>query len=633
MKGHTIDYGQIAVTVDGSGNTFSAASGQQIASLTGAGVAKLAFVNGVLWQINASGVWQVLLNSCSDFQFWSTYMGLPEITTFVTTVGPVLIGPTNGETFALNSSAQITVNGTVDITSSNVVGILSWNGLVYKKVGVNVESATIPYGYDYYDWYFKAISTDAWSGKVCDPRLPVPTNFIDITAPPYNAVGDGSTDNQTAIQNALNAATTAGKAVRVPAGTFNHSGSLNVNDVALFGTGNASILKATTNANSAIQLSGDSPSITNLWLECPNTTRLTGPYQAAGIWPSPSCTNFAIQNVIIHGSACPAIYNQGATYGVIEYVTALNSKSDSITQTWGAKRITVNGCRVVRSGDDCYSHNSYPGDPSKVSDVVLTENSGILNAFARGLEVSGADNITFNGNFHVQDQSANPLCNMWVATEDVADTGFNTQGVANFTAKNNCLVNAGANQGAILLGPWNISFQMSAILLANNEIINPASNPVQIEGNAVLTGSIVGTLVYETNTGQVFANNTATKTSGFAISGTTTIALASWPGTYSVQPGGGCGTIGAPGYVSPQGFVVNKALAKIGYAIYDDALNVYSINAAGNIIVNGGVIAGTSSVVFLLWYNDRVYQMNASNNWYGPVTLANGGTLTTDPRL
>lgn len=46
-----------------------------------------------------------------------------------------------------------------------------------------------------------------------------------------------------------------------------------------------------------------------------------------------------------------------------------------------------------------------------------------------------------------------------------------------------------------------------------------------------------------------------------------------------------------------------------------------------------GLIAGTSDLAFLLYYNNAVYQMNHSNNWFGPVTTSSGGSATTDPRL
>ncbi|HEY9784454.1 MAG TPA: glycosyl hydrolase family 28-related protein, partial [Candidatus Obscuribacterales bacterium] len=54
----------------------------------------------------------------------------------------------------------------------------------------------------------------------------------------FGAVGDGVTDDQTAIQNAINAAaTTPGSTVFFPPGNYLHTGQLTVNGVNLVGKG------------------------------------------------------------------------------------------------------------------------------------------------------------------------------------------------------------------------------------------------------------------------------------------------------------------------------------------------------------------------------------------------------------
>lgn len=64
-----------------------------------------------------------------------------------------------------------------------------------------------------------------------------PANFLDVTAAPYNAVGNGTADNTTAIQNAINDAKAQGKGVWIPAGTFKITGRLNVDNVQVRGAG------------------------------------------------------------------------------------------------------------------------------------------------------------------------------------------------------------------------------------------------------------------------------------------------------------------------------------------------------------------------------------------------------------
>lgn len=69
----------------------------------------------------------------------------------------------------------------------------------------------------------------------------IPTYAVEITATeaPYNATGDGVTDDTTAIQNALNACS-SGKAVYLPAGTYRTTTTLDIPDnVVLRGAGTA----------------------------------------------------------------------------------------------------------------------------------------------------------------------------------------------------------------------------------------------------------------------------------------------------------------------------------------------------------------------------------------------------------
>jgi hypothetical protein len=58
--------------------------------------------------------------------------------------------------------------------------------------------------------------------------IPKRTNVINVRKAPYNATGDGTTDDSTAIQNAINAAT-AGQVVYLPQGTYRIESGLSFN--------------------------------------------------------------------------------------------------------------------------------------------------------------------------------------------------------------------------------------------------------------------------------------------------------------------------------------------------------------------------------------------------------------------
>lgn len=75
---------------------------------------------------------------------------------------------------------------------------------------------------------------------------------IAISVDDYGAVGDDATDNATAIQNAINAAVSAGvRAVYVPPGTYRISTALTASSgITIFGRGETSVIKQTsTTAN------------------------------------------------------------------------------------------------------------------------------------------------------------------------------------------------------------------------------------------------------------------------------------------------------------------------------------------------------------------------------------------------
>ena len=78
---------------------------------------------------------------------------------------------------------------------------------------------------------------------------------ISITDPPFNAVGDDSTDNTTAIQAAINASERSGDdriCLRVPAGTFRHTGLSFTKGICIEGVGWGSVLKNTSTTNHSI---------------------------------------------------------------------------------------------------------------------------------------------------------------------------------------------------------------------------------------------------------------------------------------------------------------------------------------------------------------------------------------------
>jgi hypothetical protein len=82
-------------------------------------------------------------------------------------------------------------------------------------------------------WY--AINTADF--QMVGAPISQPSGYINVTQAPYDADSTGATDSTTAIQDAINAASTAGEGVYIPAGTYTVSQPLDVNNVAVEGAG------------------------------------------------------------------------------------------------------------------------------------------------------------------------------------------------------------------------------------------------------------------------------------------------------------------------------------------------------------------------------------------------------------
>jgi hypothetical protein len=366
--------------------------------------------------------------------------------------------------------------------------------------------------------------------SVADGQYQVGSLILVPTCPitSFGAIGDGVTNNISAIQNTFNYAAANKCTALIPAGTFAYSGTLTAKGIAVTGTGAASILKALNTNNEALTLTGNGGSISNLVMLGTGTTRNVT-YQAAMIWVN-GATNFTVQNVLINGGSCVGIYDAGGQTGLIQNNTVENTLADSITNTNGASSITVKGNHVLNSGDDGISNNSYLVDPNTVHNITVQGNTIVHNAWGRGLEVSGGSNITFEGNYV---DNLDGYTDMYIASE----AEYKTQNVANITVTGNTFVDGGPNQGsAIIYNSEAGSTTIIGVTITGNQFVNPKLNAVQLAGSGSETG-----LVIENN--EDFSTGAFSFSSNPSALATETGNQVMTPSTYTtplVPPGGGC---------------------------------------------------------------------------------------------
>jgi len=346
------------------------------------------------------------------------------------------------------------------------------------------------------------------------------------------AVGDGTTDNLTAIQTAFNYAAANQCIATVPAGTFAYSGNLNATGIAIAGAGAASILKPLSLTNEAIILSGSGGSISDLVMVSAATSRLLT-QESSMIWAD-NASNYYVEDVLINNSSSTGIISQNSSGGYILNNTIENTLADSITQTLGSHGIMIFGNRVLNSGDDGVSNNSYVGDPSAVNAITVQGNTVLNNKGGRGLEVSGGANITFAGNYV---DNLDGYSDMYVASE----SQFNTQSVSNITVSGNSFLDGGPNQGtAIIYNSQGAGITITSINIEGNQFVNPGLSAVQYAGTGSESGiSVTNNIDYSSNLFSITSNTNASPTE----TGNQVLAPSSYT-TPLVSSGGGCNFTG-----------------------------------------------------------------------------------------
>ena len=338
------------------------------------------------------------------------------------------------------------------------------------------------------------------------------------------------TNNAQAIQNAFNQAASNHCAVLIPAGIFAYSGVLTANSIAVVGTGADSVLKPLDVNNETLELHGSGASVSNLHMISSATSRIST-YQG-GTDPGGGRHHQLQRPERVDRRVLRRRYLELWRHraDLVEYNTVENTLADSITQTDGANNIVICGNKVINSGDDGISNNTYSDNPTMVNHITVEDNSIIDNIWGRGLEVSGGDSITFTDNYV---DNKNGYADMYIASESEWDT----QSVSNITVTNNTFVDGGPNQGSLII--YNSaagSITISGVTVSGNQFVNPALAAVQITGSGTENQiQIENNTDYSTTAFSTANDPAATVTE----TGNSVLATSAFT-TPLAAPGGGC---------------------------------------------------------------------------------------------
>jgi hypothetical protein len=186
-----------------------------------------------------------------------------------------------------------------------------------------------------------------------DNAYSMPTNFLDITAAPYYAVGNGTTDNTTAIQNAINDAKAQGKGVWIPAGTFLITSRLNVDNVQVRGAGMWYSKLQGSGGKGGFFGQGNNVTVADLAIESDSTYRNDSSDNPG--FEGNFGTGSLIQNVWIEHMKVGFWISSGTNGLYIVNGRVRDTWADGVNFSGGVLNSTISHFNIRNTGDDAYA--------------------------------------------------------------------------------------------------------------------------------------------------------------------------------------------------------------------------------------------------------------------------------------
>lgn len=225
------------------------------------------------------------------------------------------------------------------------------------------------------------------AGNSNPPSTAPPSDSINVKD--FGAKGDGSTDDQAALQKAFDQAKATGKSVWIPAGTYNHSDVIKVDGgVKVSGAGDQTVLHATNASKAAIELTGSNSALSYVKLTADSATRIPNA-EASDVWINHA--DYAqVSHVTAVGSGANSVTVDASTHSIVDHILGVGSNADGIALLNGSQHNTIKNSIVRQAGDDSFSDDSYITDSTPTQDNQFLNNLSVDNRYGDNYKLAGA---------------------------------------------------------------------------------------------------------------------------------------------------------------------------------------------------------------------------------------------------
>ncbi|MFC1416236.1 carbohydrate-binding protein [Streptacidiphilus cavernicola] len=374
---------------------------------------------------------------------------------------------------------------------------------------------------------------DAVDAEQVDPALTMPANYV--SAATYGVTPNTGADQTSALNNALAELSGSGKGLWLPSGTYDISGQVSLNNVALRGAGEwyTTIQSTSVNGSGGLFATGGTNQIADLTVSGDQTSR-NNDSGAAGIEG-----NFANGSLIYDvwvEHAKVGIWTDSANGLDIAGARIRDVFADGVHFNGGSSNSRVEQTLVRNTGDDELALDTEGGN---VTNCVLANNTVQSPIQANGIGVYGGGNNTVENNV-VSDTVA-------FGSGITISTAFGGGFTGPTAVNNNLLTRAGSynsNWSSSLGALWiyaNQSDITQPVTVTGNSIVNASYEGVllsyakQISNLALTDDSINGAGTYGININDVTGSMSAT---GVTVTGAKSGGLNN-PGNYTINRGAG----------------------------------------------------------------------------------------------